>query len=117
MVFLGTLNVILLYFVAKKVLKEWWSVVVTAVYGTAPLFVFASRLVVAENLIVTWSLLVVLVLAQVLESKKSSTARRWEVALIVLSVAAAMSKISGFVVPLSLIIFAVAVKDKGPAPQ
>jgi len=112
MVFLGTLNVILLYFVAKKVLKEWWSVVVTAVYGTAPLFVFASRLVVAENLIVTWSLLVVLVLAQVLESKKSSTARRWEVALIVLSVAAAMSKISGFVVPLSLIIFAVAVKDK-----
>lgn len=106
MVFLGTFNVLLVYLVAAGYFrKKTWAYVATMIYATAPIFVFGSRLVVAENLLITWTLLALLVLKQ----------EKWRyrfLALVGIGVLAFLTKVAGLVVPASIAVYGLAAKDK-----
>lgn len=106
MVVLGALNVGLFWLVAQRFFKESkWAVVATLLFMTIPEIVFGSRLVVAENLVVTWNLLAILGL---LFSKE-----KWSLPLlVVISFSAVLTKVSGGVIPLSLVILGMAQKEK-----
>lgn len=106
LVLLGTFNVGLFWLLARRLFgAKKWAGVATLIYAVGPTFVFASRLVVAENLVVTWTILALLLL----------TYRRWRYqfwALILVSVLAVMTKMSGLVVPASIFIYGLASKDR-----
>ena len=111
MVFLGVLNVLLLYLVAKKMFSGSWALVAATVYATAPAFVLASRLVVAENLLITWSLLLFLLVIRWSEKTKDTFKLSWWI--VVLSVAAVLTKIPGIVLPLTILGYGVVSQHKG----
>lgn len=106
MVLLGTFNVALLMLVASRLFKDKkWIYLSGLIYGVAPSFVFSSRLVVAENLIVTWTLLALLGL--------TLSKWRWQsLLLIIIGVAAILTKVSGLVVPVGIFIYGLASQDK-----
>ena len=106
MILIGTLNVWLLYLVAQKVFKEKKvAQLAAAIYAFAPTFVFSSRLVVAENLLVTWMLLVIYLI--------KSPLKRRSLFLILVSVAAIFTKVSGLVIPLGIILYGWQNKESG----
>lgn len=109
MVFLGVLNVALLYFATRKFFAKNWSLVAATLYATAPVFVLSSRLVVAENLLVTWSLLLLLALMAWMENTEHK--QRWGLAIIAVSVLAVMTKLTGVALPLSLLAFGFLIRD------
>ncbi|MBT4652001.1 MAG: hypothetical protein HN981_00120 [Candidatus Pacebacteria bacterium] len=106
MVIIGAINVGIFWLVAKKFFKERkWAAITTILFMTIPEIVFGSRLVVAENLIVTWILLALL--AILYEKKK------WSLSLLFwVSVFSILTKISGIVVPVSICALAVLQKEK-----
>lgn len=98
MVLLGTVNLCLFWLVARKMFdKENWALVATLLYAVIPSVVFSSRLVVAENGLVTWILLTLLVVL----GRQTARTRWW---LLALSVAAVLTKITGLMIPASLAI-------------
>lgn len=106
MVFLGTINVFLVFLVSKKFFKsEKEAFLATILYATAPLFVFSSRLVVAENLLVSFVLITLLQLF----SKDRPKRMLW---LVGFSVFAVLTKVSGVVVPLTVILSGIALSEK-----
>ncbi len=109
MLFLGCLNVVLLYFVARAFFDTDWALVAMTIYATAPTFVYASRLVVAENLLITWTLLCILGVVGWLQHTNSRN--KYVAALVAISIAAVLTKISGIVIPITLIGFAVVVRS------
>lgn len=106
LVFLGAFNVALLMMVASRLFDDKkWIYLAGLIYGVAPSFVFSSRLVVAENLIVTWTLLALLTL--------TLAKWRWQTwSLVIISVLAVLTKVSGVVIPAGIFIYGLASQDK-----
>jgi len=106
MIFLGTINVALLFILADKYFKKKrWVYLTGLIYATAPSFVFSSRLVVAENLLVTWTLLALILLRP----------EKWKfryVLLLLVGALAVLTKVSGIVIPISIFAYGLAIKDK-----
>lgn len=106
MIFLGTLNVALLILVATQYFrKPRWVYLAGLIYATAPSFVLASRLIVAENLLITWTLLSLFLLSQ----KQLARKYFW---LIILGILAIMTKVSGLVIPASILTYGLMTQDK-----
>lgn len=106
MVFLGALNVLLLTLVAKRFFNNRLAWAMGGIiYAVGPSFVFSSRLVVAENLLITWSLMAILTLS--LDKLKHRTEL-----LVFIGAAAVLTKIAGLVIPASILLYGLASKDK-----
>lgn len=103
MIFLGTLNLFLFYLVAKNYFKGKYLYLAVTLYASIPSFVFASRLVVAENLLVTWMLITLILLNQKLT-------KTFYYLLFLISIFAVLTKVSGIIIP--LIIFVFGLKDR-----
>ena len=106
LVILGIINLI---FLAKLAYKIWptkphLANLAILLYATVPTVVFGSRLVVAENLIITWQLLIWLV------AINKKTWLRF-IFLSLIGALAILTKISGVAIPLSLIGYGVWKKD------
>lgn len=109
MIILGTLNVLMLYLVARKFFDENWVLVTVVIYATMPLIVLSSRLVVSENLLVFWSLLLFLLVTD----WKKGQANSWKkVVMLVVSSAAVLTKIHGLVLPVTLLLSGIYLKEK-----
>lgn len=106
MLFVGTINVALLFILADKYFKKKkWVYLTSLIYATAPSFVFASRLVVAENLLVTWTLLALIFLRP----------EKWKfryLLLLLVGILAVLTKVSGVIIPISIFVYGLAIKDK-----
>lgn len=109
MILLGTINVGLLIVLANKYFKKKkWVYLAGLIYATAPSFVLASRLVVAENLLITWTLLALIFLRP--------EKWRWRyLALVIVGALAILTKVSGLVIPISILIYGLAIKNKKTA--
>lgn len=107
MILLAILNLLLFMKVAQLYLKsEFEQFTAMAIFATAPIIVFSSRLVVAENLILTFMLLTLIVLKMVKKSKQQT------ILLTTLSVLAVLTKVEGIVLPASLVLFGLLKKEK-----
>lgn len=106
MLILGTFNVALLMLVARNFFtQKKWIYIAGLIYAVAPSFVLTSRLVVAENLMITWTLLALLVLP--------NTKWRWQfLSLLLIGCGAVLSKVSGLVVPVSIFLYGLAMSDE-----
>ncbi|HEX9817670.1 MAG TPA: glycosyltransferase family 39 protein, partial [Patescibacteria group bacterium] len=63
LVILGAVNVGIFWLVCRQIFtKKSWAIVGSILFMTIPSLVFGSRLVVAENLLVTWILLALLLI-------------------------------------------------------
>jgi 4-amino-4-deoxy-L-arabinose transferase-like glycosyltransferase len=99
MILLGVVNLVLIYFLAKKIFHNKITAYVAAlIYALAPIFVFSSRMVLAENWLITLFLLTLIKIYQPAQSKKDFAF------LGVISVMAILSKFSGLILPVSLIL-------------
>jgi 4-amino-4-deoxy-L-arabinose transferase-like glycosyltransferase len=106
MIFLGVLNVALLYLVSRKLFdNKLISYVPVLVYATAPLFVFSSRLVLAENLITS------LVLATIWLLHSSVSQKKQLILLTIISTIAVLTKMAGIIVPVTLMVYGVTQKN------
>jgi hypothetical protein len=105
MVLLGAVNVGFFYLVCRQIfVRNRWTVVGTSLFLTIPALVFSSRLVVAENLLITWILVTLLLVF--------SKQRRWTMpALIAVSALAVLTKIAGLIIPASLLTFGLLTKQ------
>ena len=105
MIIIGTVNLFLLYLVAQKIFrKKHLAHLATLVYAIIPSFVLGSRLVVAENLLITWMLLALYLL--------KSKANYKHILLIIISIAAVLTKVSGLVIPVGIFIYGWQNKEK-----
>jgi len=106
MVLLGAVNAGLFWLVVKQIFAEKkWQFLATALFVTIPTLVFSSRLVAAENLLITFVLI-----ALWLVNQRSQT---WtNKALIAVSALAVLTKISGLIIPGSLIVYGLLVGRK-----
>lgn len=106
LLFLGTLNVALLYFVAQRLFQDkrivYFSVLI---YTTAPLFVFSSRLVLAENLLTTLILMTLWVMLAVPSSRKLM------IIIGMLSAVAVLTKLAGIVIPATIVLYGITQKN------
>lgn len=109
MVLIGTINVGLLLILARKYFKKKkWVYLSGLIYATAPSFVLTSRLVVAENLLITWTLLALIFLRP--------EKWRWShLALLIIGALAVLTKVSGLVVPISILIYGLSIGKKKTA--
>jgi 4-amino-4-deoxy-L-arabinose transferase-like glycosyltransferase len=114
MLLLGTLAVALFGYWTSLVLEKKWSLVATFLYAVVPTFVFSSRLVVSENLIVIWLLILGILLHfwEELPKKKTSQRKKIQVAFFVISTLAVLTKISGVMVPSILFGYSLMRKDR-----
>ena len=98
MILIGAFNVWLLYLVAKKIFKEKTIAhLATLIYAVVPTFVFGSRLVVAENLLVTWMLLAIYLI--------KSQSKHKNLFLIFVGVVAILTKVSGLIIPFGILLY------------
>jgi len=98
MIFVGTFNIWLLYLVAQKIFKEKKIVYLAIlIYAIMPTFVLSSRLVVAENLLTSWMLLSIYLIKSQFKFKN--------LFLILVSIAAILTKVSGLIIPLGIIFY------------
>jgi 4-amino-4-deoxy-L-arabinose transferase-like glycosyltransferase len=106
MILIGTLNVAIIFLLSSKYFKKKkWVYLTSLIYATAPSFVFASRLVVAENLLVTWTLLALILLRP----------DKWKfkyIALLLVGVLAVLTKVSGIIIPIAIFVYGLSIKDK-----
>lgn len=114
MLLLGTLSVALLGYWSSLVLEKRWSLLATFLYAVIPTFVFASRVVVSENLLVVWLLIAGILLHHWENTpKKNISARKsLTLAFIALGILSMLTKISGIMIPTVLVGYAVMRKDK-----
>jgi len=103
MILLGTINVWLFYQLAKKFFAGKWLIFSTLIYATTPSFVFASRLVVAENLLVTWLLAMLILLFEKVDKRQLGL-------IFLISLLASLTKVSGIIIPVVAILFSLANK-------
>lgn len=93
MVGLSTLNLgLFVYWLRRQKLPSLWLIVSAVIAATAPSIVFLSRLVVSENLLVTW-LLLALILAQI---KEWNNWQKW--LLLLVQFALPLTKVSGLAI-------------------
>lgn len=103
MILIGTINVALIFILSSKYFKKKkWVYLTSLIYATAPSFVFASRLVVAENLLVTWTLLALILLRP----------DKWKfkyIVLLLVGALAVLTKVSGIIIPISIFIYGLSI--------
>lgn len=105
MVLLGTLNVALLMLAASSFfVQKKWVFLSGLIYAVAPSFVLTSRLVVAENLMITWTLLSLWLLSK-------SKWRHQFLFLTIVCCLAVLTKVSGLVVPAAIFLYGLSVKE------
>lgn len=106
MVFLGTFNVALLFVLSQKLFSsKKTALLATLIYAMAPAFVFSSRLVVAENLLTTFSLFALILLV----SKNTKKTTFW---LVVVGILSIFTKVSGVGIPVSIFLYGLALRKK-----
>jgi len=112
LVLLGALNLSLFtVWLLKAKLKRVHVVTALLIAATAPSLVFLSRLVVSENLLVTWLLLILILNTQ--EDDENQTSRGWRRWLwILVHAALPLTKISGIAIGLGSLATAWYRKDK-----
>ena len=95
MIFLGTFNVFLLFLVAKKMFptEKFLALASSLLYATAPIFVFSSRLVLAENLLTAFLLFALLAIHM-------PSSKRRNIFILIISALAVLTKVSGVLIPL-----------------
>lgn len=105
MVVLGTINVALLMMVAQNFFtRKRWVLMAGLILAVAPSFVLTSRLVVAENLVATWTLLALWLLPK--------TKWKWQFLLLsLIGCLAVLSKVSGLVVPATIFLYGLSIKE------
>lgn len=103
MVLLGTLNLALfVWWLNRLPIDRTWRVVSALIFATAPSWVLISRLVVSENLLQTWLLLILLTLSWEPQTRR---ARQLHTAAIVLLHAALpLTKVSGLALGIGSVI-------------
>lgn len=101
LVILGVFNVYLLYLAVSVWFGKKQAYVSSLFYATIPSIVFTSRMVLAENLLITWMLLAFFLLYKVINSKSSN----YSYALGLVCGLAILTKIAGFVILLASITF------------
>ncbi|MFH2118331.1 MAG: glycosyltransferase family 39 protein [Candidatus Paceibacterota bacterium] len=109
LVILGAINVGIFWLVLRQVFTQKWALVGTSLFLTIPSLVFGSRLVVAENLLVTWILLTLLIIFNKSSLTKQNRWTGWLLALF--SAAAVLTKVSGLIIPASLFIYGLLIKQ------
>lgn len=132
LVMLGTFNIVLLHFLLLKLTNDRLKhLLALSLYVTVPMWVFGSRLVVAENLLTTWFLLLALsvtnkqinitvanfqsriktLLSKILKRKTENFLyiQFW---LVLLCAVGVMTKMSGITISLSLFLYGVFSKNK-----
>jgi hypothetical protein len=88
MVVIGALNLMLLFWLGKKWLSVEWGLVAMSLYAVSPGIVFGSRMILSENLIITFLLLLLLLIYD--------TQRQWsQKGIMVISALSVMTKLSG----------------------
>ncbi|MCC6711214.1 MAG: glycosyltransferase family 39 protein [Candidatus Pacebacteria bacterium] len=100
MILLGALNVGLFWLVVDRFFsKKKFSLLATTLFITIPTLVFGSRLVVAENLLVTWTILAYCAVFNL--------DKKWSTKLVfILSLLAVLTKVAGLVIPVSILAYA-----------
>lgn len=118
MLALGTLALILFAYWTSLVLEKRWSLLATLIYAVVPTFVFASRVVVSENLLIIW-LLITAILLEKWQHRSLGTSKaakqqlkKFTAAFILLGIVSLLTKIAGIIVPGSLLAYAVLKKDR-----
>jgi 4-amino-4-deoxy-L-arabinose transferase-like glycosyltransferase len=111
MIILGVLNVLLCYLVARALFSEKVGLMAAALYATIPTAVYGSRMVVTENLLITWLLLSILVLLHYLEKPKSM----YLLILGILGGLSLLTKLTGVLVPATIVIWLIKDKRLGDA--
>ncbi len=105
MIFLGIFNIWLLFlYLNKTSFSQLANKLIILIFAIAPSFVFASRLAIAENLLITWSLLALIRL------KKEHTSGKIDLILVLLSILAVLTKVSGLCLPAAL--FLIGLKER-----
>jgi 4-amino-4-deoxy-L-arabinose transferase-like glycosyltransferase len=99
MVIIGSLNVVLLYFLTKAWYTQKTAIAASLIYATVPMFVLSSRMVLAENLLITWLLLSLWLFRRNIENLKNSTA----IMLGIISGLAVLTKMTGIIVFISIL--------------
>lgn len=69
-IFLGFITSIFLFLIARKISGFWVGLLAVMIYGTVPLFVFASRFALPENLIACFYMIIIYLLFKFEEVKK-----------------------------------------------
>ena len=106
MIVLGSINLFLLFLVAQKIFKHKSPAYLsTLLYAVLPSFVFSSRLVVAENLLITWVLLTIYLL-------KTKFKHRG-MCLVLISIVAILTKVAGVVIPATIVAYGWQQKNQG----
>ncbi|MGD9129755.1 MAG: glycosyltransferase family 39 protein [Candidatus Woesebacteria bacterium] len=104
---MGVFNVFLLYLVTQTLFKKKTiSLLAALIYATAPIFVFSSRLVMAENFLVTLMLILIYLL------KQNNWAKKQLLILIIICSLAIFSKVSGITLALGTIFYALLIKNR-----
>ena len=105
MIFLGIFNIWLLFlYLNKTSFSQLANKLIILIFAIAPSFVFASRLAIAENLLITWSLLALIRL------KKEHISGKIDLILVLLSILAVLTKVSGLCLPAAL--FLIGLKER-----
>ncbi len=100
MLIIGTLNIILLFIFITLIYNKYAALIASLIYSTDPLIVISSRMVQAENLIITFFLLSLI--SFFLYIKKNNNNFLW--LAITFSGLATLTKVSGWSVPIALIL-------------
>lgn len=111
MVLLGTLNIWLLYLVVKKLMSPEAATISALLYATIPTFVFTSRMVVAENFLISLMLIAMLLVIKIEMNKDI----KWAVYLGLVGGLALLTKVSGLAIPVASFVFLINQKKVKPA--
>ncbi|MCB9800810.1 MAG: glycosyltransferase family 39 protein [Pseudomonadales bacterium] len=118
MILLGSLAIALFGYWTSLVLEKRWSLFATFLFAVIPTFVFSSRVVVSENLLTIFFLVTAILIEKWenrLRGKTIQAKRQFKkiaVAFILVGVASMLTKISGIVVPATVLAYAVVKKDR-----
>jgi len=99
MIVLGVINVYLLYMATKAWFNEKMAVTAMILYAVIPTFVLSSRMVMAENLLITWLLLGLWVVKLYLKQPKPL----YLLLLGIIGGLAVLTKVSGLFIPATVI--------------
>lgn len=112
MLFISSLSLILFSFLSTKLFTKKWPLVATTIFALVPSFVFSSRLAISENFLALLAISITLTLHYLYQTKNTSIKRRLHLAVIIISAAAILTKVSGLVLPVAIITFALVKKDR-----
>ena len=106
-VLIGCLNLVLFYFVSKSLFAtKSEHLVSTALFALTPSIIFSSRLVLAENVLITWLLLLILLI-----TKLEQYRRIFPVAVILVTCLMILTKVAGIALVAGIGLYALLYKN------